>query len=362
MKKNQSGWKLPVTGALLVATAVSAEQSAQTSLNSTNRVTLKLRLGFNISGKFNGVGSTFGPGSPLANPRITPHGDKYNYDDGYVFADGSGIKDGLTWYWGYDSTSQVQASGANSIDMHRNSATGLPKGSGDDLDTPSVGAEISYAYQLGKKVDDDGRELRYGIEGALNWMPVAFGGYGIYNLTLARTADTYGYFPGATPPSATLPYQGSFGGPGFVIQTAHSGIVTPLGSGTLNVNQDFDGNLWGARLGPYLEYPFTDKFSLHLSGGLAVGLLQANAAWSEDLTLAGGGGTSRVSGSGNDVSALWGFYVGLDAQYQFNPRWGVELGVQYQDLGTYSHDFGGRTAEVDLNNSIFVHLGISYSF
>jgi hypothetical protein len=362
MKKNQTGWRMPVTGALLFATAVSAEQSAQTSLNSTNRVSVKLRLGFNISGGFKGVGSTFGPGSPLANPRATPRGDKYNYDDGYALADGSGSKDGLTWYWGYDSTSQINASGANTIDMHRTAATGVRNGSGGDLDTPSVGAEISYNYQLGRKISDNGHELRYGIEGAVNWMPIAFGGSGVYNLTLARTTDTYGYFNGTTPPSATLPYQGSFGGPGFVIQTAHSSVVTPLGSGTLRVNQDFDGNLWGARLGPYLEYPVTDKFSFHLSGGLAVGLLAADASWSETLTQAGGGGTSRVSGHDNDITALWGFYVGLDAQYQINPRWGVELGVQYQDLGTYNHNFGGRTAEVDLNNSIFVHLGINYSF
>jgi hypothetical protein len=48
--------------------------------------------------------------------------------------------------------------------------------------------------------------------------------------------------------------------------------------------------------------------------------------------------------------------------YQINERWGVDVGVQFQDLGTYSHDFGGRTAELDLSSSMFIQAGISYSF
>jgi hypothetical protein len=361
MKKHPTGWRLPVTGALLFATAVSAEQGEQSSLNSTNRVTVRLRLGFNISGQFNGVGTTFAPGAPLKGARQTPHGDKYNYDDGYVLPDVSGSKDGYTWYWGYDDGGQVNASGANSIDFHRTSAAGLPKSTQEDLDSPTVGVEVTYNRQLGKKEDDDGHELRYGLEGALNWLPISFGGTSLYNLTLTGVTDNYGYVSGTTPPSANLPYQGSFNGPGFVLQTDHSSVVTPLGAATLKVNQDFDANLFGARLGPYIEYPVTDKFNLHLSGGLALGLMVANASWRETLTPAGGPATS-VSGDGSDVDLLWGYYVGLDAQYQFNERWGVELGVQYQDLGTYRHDFGGRTAEVELSDSVFVHLGISYSF
>lgn len=35
---------------------------------------------------------------------------------------------------------------------------------------------------------------------------------------------------------------------------------------------------------------------------------------------------------------------------------------QYQNLGTYQHSFGGRQVEVDLRNSIFVTLGLGYSF
>jgi hypothetical protein len=360
MKKNPTVWGVPVTGALLFATAVSAETDSQMYLDSTNRVTLSLRLGFNISGKFKGTGSTFAPGSPFVNPnRRTPHGDKYNYADGYVFSDLSGSKDGMTWYWGYDTAGQVNASGANTIDLHRTTASGIPGETSQD-DSPRVGAELAYDYQFGVK--EDWHHLRYGVEAAFNWMPIEFGGGGIYNATLSRLTDTYGYTPGTHPPSAELPYQGSFQGPGFVLNVPRVGTVTTVSSATFLVQQHFDADLWGFRLGPYIEYPLSKKWSLHLSGGLAVGLLAGDASWKETLTLPGGGGSSSVGGAGDDVSVLWGFYVGLDAHYQMNQRWGLDAGVQFQDLGVYDHNFGGRTVEIDFSESLFVHAGISYSF
>ena len=91
-------------------------------------------------------------------------------------------------------------------------------------------------------------------------------------------------------------------------------------------------------------------------------MLDSTASWKETLTLPGGGGSTSVSGHGDDLRVLWGFYIGLNAAYQISERWGVEAGVQFQDLGTYNHNFGGRTVELDLSGSVFIHAGISYSF
>ena len=95
---------------------------------------------------------------------------------------------------------------------------------------------------------------------------------------------------------------------------------------------------------------------------MAVGILNASANWKETVTLDGGLGSTTSSGSGDDTSVLWGYYFGLDAVYQFNEHWGVDVGVQFQDLGTYDHNFGGRTAELDLSQSVYVQFGVSYSF
>ncbi len=350
-------WTVPVTGALLFATAVSAEQDLQTYLDSTNRVTLSLRFGLNITGKFKGIGGNLNSLGMPGNGRRTAHGDAYNYDDGYVLTDISGNVGKQSWYWGYDSSSQVN-SGANTIAFDRNTAIGLP-GENVNNDSPYVGGELAYDYQIGIK--ENWHHLRYGLEAAVNFMPISFNSGGLYNATLSRLTDTYGYTPGTTPPSA--PYQGSYQGNGFLINSQPISSVTTLVPGaTFLAQQHFDANLWGFRLGPYIEYPFTEKLSLHLSGGLAVGLLDGEANWKESLVVPGVSGATTTTGGGSDTSLLWGYYIGLDAAYQINDRWGVEVGVQFQDLGTYDHNFGGRQLELDLSKSLFIQAGISYSF
>jgi hypothetical protein len=363
MKKNQSVWLLPLAGSLLLATAASSSQDPPVylertdSLDSTNRITGSIRFGLNITGKFLNPGGGFNARNPAGNGRRTARGDAYNYDDGYVLKDSSGNAGGQTWYWGYDNSSQVNASQANSIDLHRVTAPGLP--GENSADTPSVGAEVSYDYQLGVKADWD--QLRYGVEVAVNYMPFSFDINGSYNTSIATRTDTYAYTPGTTPPGA--PYQGGYGGPGFLLGSSPINSTTTLVPGAnLRVDDHFDADLWGFRLGPYIEDPLTEKFSLHASGGLAVGIVDANANWKETLTLPGGGGGTTTAGGGSDTAVKWGYYIGVDAVYQLSDHWGVDAGVQFQDLGTYSHDFGGRTAQLDLSQSVYVQLGVSYSF
>jgi len=57
------------------------------------------------SGAHAGANSAFA--LPFANPRRTPNGDAYNYNNGYVLTDISGNAGNQTWYWGYDNSSQV---------------------------------------------------------------------------------------------------------------------------------------------------------------------------------------------------------------------------------------------------------------
>jgi len=367
MKRIQRHWKVPVSGAILLATAVSAEQDLTSYMNSTNRVTLSLRFGLNISGRFKGPASINFPTSFLiGNGRTTPNGDPYNYDNGYVLRDISGNAGNMSWYWGYDSSSQVNAA-ANTIMFDRTVVPNRMPGAGGNQsdDLTQIGAELSYNYEIGTK--EDWHHLRYGIEAAFNYMPISFSANSFNNVMFTHYTDTYSYTPGTTPPGydnpGELPYQGTFQGPNFLINVPPVSSVSSLVSGgSFLIQQKFDGNLWGLRLGPYIEMPLTERLSLHLSGGLAAGLLDANASWRETFTVADTGASVSRTGGGDDANVLWGYYVGLQAQYQFNNRWGVEVGAQYQDLGVYDHNFKGRTAEVDLSKSVFVHAGVSFSF
>ena len=347
----------PASQAVEVSAPRPIEDSWKISAYATNRFTLSARFGLNLSGKFKGVGSAFSSGTPLSAGRHTPQGDAYNYDNGYVLTDISGNAGGQSWYWGYDNASQVN-SGANTIAFNHTVAIGLPsQNSGND--STSVGAELTYDRELG--VRENWHHLRYGVETAFNYAPIEFNSGGVFSAILSQRTDTYSYTSGTTPPPA--PYQGSFGGPGFVINVPPISSTTTLIPGaTFLAQQHFEANLWGFRLGPYIEYPLSKKLDVFFTGGLAVGLIDGNASWKETLILPGGAGSLTANGGGSDISLLYGYYLGLNAAYQLTERWNVEAGVQFQDLGTYDHSFGGRQLALDLSNSIFIQAGVGFSF
>jgi hypothetical protein len=204
--------------------------------------------------------------------------------------------------------------------------------------------------------------MRYGVEGALNYMPISMENNGSYNVSVTTDTYSFGGIPGQTPvPGHQGLYNGNPYDPVLVWspRPIPPSMTTP--GGTLLTQNHFDADLWGGRLGPYVEFPLGKKLDLRLSAGLAVGLLDGSSSWQEKLSL-NGNNLGSLSGSGDNFDVLWGYYASLNATWQINHRWGVAGGVQYQDLGTYSHNFAGRGVELDLSRTLFVELGVSYSF
>jgi len=330
----------------------------------TNRLTASLRFGLNISARFKGSVGVLPPGS-----RTTPNGDPYNYDDGYVLTDVSGNEGGLTWYWGYDNSATYPAGQisdgvafpANTILFSRSAPSGSFSSPAME-DDPHPGLEVTYDHHLGTT-----HGFNYGIEAAVNFMSISLRDSRSFSGTTTRTTDAYAYTPGTTPPAASPgdPYQGSYDGFGFLLGStpvpgASTTTIVP-GGYTASGSRKLDADLWGMRLGPYLDAPLGTNWSLWVSGGLAVGLLSADAAWSESISLPGPV-TLASFGRGSDSDLLWGWYVSANLSYDINERWSAAVGVQFQDLGKYNHDFGGRTVELDLSSSIFITIGVSYRF
>ena len=182
---------------------------------------MTLRIGMNVTGRFKGPSSVYFPTSfPPGGGRRTPNGDPYNYADGYVLTDISGNAGGQTWYWGYDNANQVNLAD-HTITFDRTTVPSQMPGAGgnESDDLTRVGAELSYNYEIGTK--DNWHGFRYGIEAAVNYMPVGFSGNSLSSVSLLHTVDTYSFTPGTTPPGydnpGELPYQGTFQGPNFVI-------------------------------------------------------------------------------------------------------------------------------------------------
>ena len=323
----------------------------------TNRLSFSSRFGFNISARFKNISLATPPSARTTPPTPDyPNGVPYNYDDGYVGGvggvptDKSGNYGGQTWYWGYDNASQISG---NTILMSRTTASA--SGSSQSIEgDPQLGCELTYDRLLGVWGD-----ARYGLEVAANYMNISMHGSSSYPANATRVTDAYPFTPGTTPPgTVTGPYQGSFEGPGFLIGDTPVGSTSVAVPGAMvNDHQNLDADLWGFRLGPYLEVPIGEPMTLTLSGGLAVGILDADASWS--LTV---GNATPLSGGGHDNAVLWGGYLSAAATWRFSENWSVIGGAQYQTLGNYQHSYGGRTVELDLSNSWFLTLGLSYTF
>jgi hypothetical protein len=339
--------------------------AAQAQLAPANGLTLSARLGFNVSTRFKGNTSdlpTFAPN------RLTPNGDAYNYDDGYVLTDSSGNYGGQTWYWGYDNSathpggqiSDGLSFPENTVLLSRSTATGSYSSPsiGDD---PIPGFELNYGRRLGQIGSGT-----WGVEIAVNWQSLSVHDSSTYYGTAMRVTDAYPFSPGTTPPSATIvpnnPYQGAYGDEGFLLgDTAVSSTTSMVpGGATISGQRRFEADLWGFRLGPYLSFPLSQKLDLSISGGLAVGLINSQASWSDTVTVAGKSVSSR--GSGDDFGILWGGVAAANLSWSFSDHWSATAGVQYQYLGTYEADYGKASVEVDLTKSFFLLIGASYKF
>ena len=366
MNRTQRNWTVPVSGVLLLATAVSADQDLQTYLNSTNRISVSLRYGLNVSGRFKGPASINFPTSfPVAGGRRTPNGDPYNYDDGYVLTDISGNAGNQTWYWGYDKSSQVNMAN-DTISFDRTTVPGrMPGGNDDATDNSShLGAEIAYSYELGVKQNWHG--FRYGIEAAVNWMPISFSGNMANAVALMHQTDTYSFTPGTTPPgfdeSSELPYQGTFQGPNFVINVPAVSSVSSLVPGaTFLIQQKFDANLWGFRLGPYAEMPVTKHRACTSPAAWPWACSMVTPPGAKPWTCPPTARPLPAAGAAT-IPSFCGATIWVCRPPTNSTSGGGWRRASNSRTSAYDHNFGGRTAEVDLSNSIFIHAGLSYSF
>jgi YD repeat-containing protein len=320
--------------------------------NRLNRFSFNARFGLNISAKFKRARSM----SLTTPPRTTPDGNRYNYDDGYVLTDISGNAGGQTWNWGYDQPGQIAG---NTISMHRSTIlANAPSATGVDEDDPQSGFEFTYDRELGNR-----DKLHYGLEAAVNYMNISLKDTSVFSGNVSRLTDAYPFTPGTTPPLTPPSYQGSFNGPGFVLGSTPVSSTTALipGGATIVDQRNYDADIWGFRLGPYAEYPLSQNIDLWFSGGLAAALVDGSASWKETAFIAGGG-TAVGSGGGSDLGLLWGGYLSAKVSWQLSERWSAEGGVQYQYLGTYEHNFGGQVMQLDLSKSVFITVGLGYSF
>ena len=337
MKSNNSLLKF-----LALMAVVSAAAQAARADDEWNHFGLDYRAGFNMRTKFSHDGEVPAPAPPGAGSAV----DRI-YTDGFVKVDVTGNFGGQSWNWGYNNTAQVVG---NTLSLHATEVDGVNTQKSD----PNNGFAFDYERDFGHETWGRwGMKIGFGFS-AFNEMD---------NSALAGTAslvtDNYAI---AAPVPPAAPYAGTYNGPGALINTpAFARGITPLAGGALITGtRKLDGNLYDLHLGPFVDVPLGGGFSVNGSAGLSLGVMDSTFSYNETTTTVNG--SVNNFGSEHNTSGLLGTYIEGGLAYRFCKQASAFAGLEYQYLGEYTQNAGGRSAQVDLSQSIYFKLGLQFHF
>ena len=368
----------PLVGLLALTTTLAATAPAQSENSAPpltkknpradasflNRIHAAYRGGFNIKPRFTGVGGSvgtdYGPATGPGNRR---------YDDGYNLVDGAGNRQppyqDTTYYWAFhDRPTQITSVGSDTfVTMHSSSSPAVNSTPKDD-GAPLPGIELTYDGELARW-----GPVRVGMEAAFGYMGFCIRDNQPLGSTVRRVSDTFKLASGVNADFLTetdiagianpsVPTDNGAGAP--LLGNAPASEyprVTDFAAVTVTGGREFSGDIFSGRIGPYIEIPFCNRVSAIFSGGLSIVGVSSRFSYTEAI-----GGNPPISGSGNYGNVLVGGYVSGNLNFLLTSRLGLFGGVQYQDVGTYSHPLNGKTAELDLSQVIFVTAGVSLEF
>jgi hypothetical protein len=220
---------------------------------------------------------------------------------------------------------------------------------------PQSGFELSYDQPLG-----GGEHWHWGIEAAMNWTGISIQNSQSLAGNVTTTTDAYS-LGGLTPPVA--PYTGTVNGPGPLLGTtpvSHM-VNTLINAAAISGTRKIDADLFGFRLGPYLEWPLGSRVTIGLGAGLSAGVISSDFSYDESVAVNGLNTQNRV-GSGHETGALGGGYVRAQAGVRLFQNLSLIGGVEFNDLGTFDQTVGGETARLDLSQGVYVSAGLSCRF
>lgn len=306
-----------------------------------NRFSLGARIGMNFDAKFQTTRPQ--PGPPTG-------GVDHTYDNGYVRVDSSGNAGDLTWNWGYDNASQLVG---NMVQFHRIDSPILPSSISKSSDDAYYGLELVYQRLAGTFMSGGG----WGFEAAFSYQDIdiqdkrsAFGP--------GRVIMDSFVLNGILPPNA--PYRGKFNGPGPVISDIP---IRDIGIDNVSLASDhhLQGQMFGFRFGPFIEWNFSRRFSVALSGGLSLAPALIDYEFEESISTTGFAQVER-NGSTSKTDLLYGNYVGGVVRFQITEQWGVYAGAQYETLNEWEARVNNRTATLDPGSTFYGVAGVTFRF
>jgi hypothetical protein len=375
-KQTQCAFILSLLGA---ATAFGQSEAADSNLakhletapsGTPNKFGLSYRAAFNVGVKFKNLGG-FAPVSAVNPGPDTGYQVNRTYEDGYNLVDDNNNSYGdlhATRNWGYLNAGQVvDTADSRFVAMHVTTSQGA-------VSTPDVGEDVSHGFEINysREFQDRG-SWKWGIESAFGYMPVSVNDTRPLTATVNQLTHLFEvpldegtnerYVPDA-------PYAGS-NSPGPLLGSEPTVSSQTYADGALiSGNRRFDADIFGFKVGPYVEIPLTKKLSVNLSGGMALVFVSSDFSFAENVSLAGAvpyfgsNPTRNASGSDSESDLMLGGYLAGNLALKLDPNWTCFGGVQFQGAGSYNHSDSttGKKAVLDLSQTVFATLGISYSF
>lgn len=329
-------------------------------LRRRNRISLKSTFSFGVKTHFtsataNNAGSF---------PRVGP--ENRTYDDGFVNVDISGNAGGNTWNWGYNNNAQFNPAdgglnapntGAAALAFH--SAGSLADGSiRSSRDTVLPGLELTYEEVLGRWNLTERRRVNLGMLVSFGWTRLGQNDSAALAGPVNVTTDRY-LTGGVLPPLA--PYSGSFGTAGPLLPDAPVQRDNAALAATGSVNNQLEGSLYGFSVGPFIEVPLTDRFSVSFGGGVGVLYADTTYTFSESVVVPGVV-TANRTGRAASSSFLFSGIVRLNAYVAITEALSWETGVAYQYAQSHRSTVSGKTANLMLDGIFSVNTGLNYSF
>ena len=301
--------------------------------------------------EFSGLGKFTSPFTP----QPTGGGVDYDYDDGFVHVDSSGNIGGKTWNWGHDSDTQVSG---GSIDFSITHS--VANGRADEDASANAGVELFTYYDMGA-VGIPGLKQRgatWGFRGGLHYAHLNVDSNNSISSDLSTLTDRFN-LDGVIPPLA--PYEGSFFGPGPLLNDSPSRTITTGGQALVAGSRHLDVHLTTFNFGTYLEVPVAPKFDLMFEAGVSAAVASGSYNF-ESSTTATGLGTQTSSGSDSETSVLTGFYLGVGGTYQLSEKWSIQAAGRYQCMEDFQLGDNGSNASLSFDSAFVLSLGALYSF
>src|SRR6185436_13264431 len=187
-----------------------------------------------------------------------------------------------------------------------------------DSTSPSIDADPSPSGEiLARRRIANSSRVTFGAELGASYTRFDLKDNSSYTADGRRTGYAFG-LPGPVDPSLFPPsgYQGPFNGLGPVLNLSQTigQTTTAPGAITVSGSRQIEADVFGFRLGPYLEFPLGEKFAASISGGAVLALINDSVTWSESVSVSSSTAnsywTGQSSASGSRCGVAYGYYVG----------------------------------------------------